>query len=225
MSDEDVEHVIRALSNPNRLALLRALQSPRSLAELELPPSRGDAWGSGERSITRQAVRRHVQELMELGVVIEAPATGDRVTRYLVSHARLFGVVEQLRQIATVRPTVQVEDETVGIRGHSSMTVPEGPHLALVRGVEEGRAFRLSGAGSWTLGRASSCAICIDYDPYVSGEHARVIQKGDVFFLADLAANKNGTLLNWTPMTRGGVAPLKAGDVIGVGMSLLVFRA
>lgn len=42
--------------------------------------------------------------------------------------------------------------------------------------------------------------------------------------LLDLPGNRNGTLLNWKPLARGGVAELKAGDVVGVGRSLLVFR-
>lgn len=225
MSDADVELVLKVLSNPNRLALLRTLQSPKGFADLELSPSRNDGWGSDERAISRQAVRRHVQELIDLGVVVEAPQAADNITRFLVNHARLFGVVEQLRQIATVRPALDMEHETMGLRGRASVAVPEGPHLALVRGVQEGRAFALTEDGAWTLGRARSCAICLDYDPYVSSEHAQIVRKEGGFFLVDLAANRNGTFLNWAPMTRGGIAPLKPGDVVGLGMSLLVFRA
>lgn len=224
MSDADVELVLKVLSNPNRLSLLRTLQSPKAFADLELAPSRNDGWGS-ERSISRQAVRRHVQELVELGVVVEAPPGADRTARYVVDHARLFGVVEQLRQIATVRPAIDMEHETMGLRGGAHVVVPDGPHFALVRGVQEGRAFALVETAAWTIGRARTCAICLDYDPYVSSEHAQVLRKEGGFFLVDLAANKNGTFLNWAPMTRGGIAPLKPGDVIGLGMSLLVFRA
>lgn len=224
-ADADVEQVLKVLSNPNRLQLLRTLQSPKAFADLDLAPSRNDGWGSEERSISRQAVRRHVQELLDLGVVVETPAGQDQPTRFLVNHARLFGIVEQLRQIATVRPTLDLEHETMGLRGAANVTVPGGPHLALVRGVQEGRAFALAEGAAWTLGRTRACSICLDYDPYVSSEHAQIVRKEGGYFLVDLAANKNGTFLNWAPMTRGGVAPLKAGDVIGVGMSLLVFRA
>ena len=38
----------------------------------------------------------------------------------------------------------------------------------------------------------------------------------------DLASNRNGTVLNWSEMARGTVAPLVAGDLIG--MTRLVFR-
>lgn len=225
MSDADVEQVLKVLSNPNRLQLLRTLQSPKGFADLELAPSRNDGWGSEERAISRQAVRRHVQELMELGVVVEVPGSGDTVTRFLVNHARLFGVVEQLRQIATVRPALDLAHETIGLGGRAGVSVPDGPHLALVRGVQEGRAFPLAEGGTWTIGRARACAICLDYDPYVSSEHAQVVRKDEGYFLVDLAANKNGTFLNWAPLARGGVAPIRAGDVVGLGMSLLVFRA
>lgn len=102
-----------------------------------------------------------------------------------------------------------------------------GPHLVLARGVQEGRSFPLARRGedeAWSIGRQRHQPVCLDYDPYISSEHARILSKEGKFFLMDLPNNKNGTLLNWQKMVRGGIAPLKSGDVIGVGMSLLVFR-
>lgn len=219
----DLERVLRALANENRLQLLFSLQDPKGYSELQLPPPREDGWGSDERSISRQAVRAHLRELMAIGVVEEAP-TADGTLQWVVNHARLFGALEQMRALTTVRPRVEVGGETADLERAFATPDVGGPHLVLVRGVEEGRAFPLVKTGEWTIGRGPACAIRLDYDPFISGEHARILQKGPEFFLADVPANKNGTYLNWRRLSRGALAPLKSGDVVGLGMSLLVFR-
>lgn len=215
--------MLKALANVNRLRLLQALQEPKAYADLNLPPSREDAWGSGARAISRQAIRPHLKALMDIGVVTSAPDAGG-VTRYLVDHAKLFGVVEHLRRVADVHPTVELHAPTADLVGRAAAPDVVGPQLALVRGVGEGRAFALRGATAWTIGRSRSAAICLDYDPYVSAEHARVLVRDGRFILKDLPSNRNGTMLTWRPLAAGKAAPLKSGDVVGVGMSLLVMR-
>lgn len=224
---DDLERVLKALSNVNRLRLLVALQTPKSSTEIELSPSRGDKLGSEDRPISRQAVREHLQPLLELGIVRAIDPEEGPGPKYVVDHARLYAVVDQMRTLATVRPVVEVAGVTAELGAKSARAVPTVPHVVLVRGVEEGRAFALDpkGGPEWVIGRKRDAAVPLDYDPYVSTEHARILNKDGRFFLVDSPQNKNGTLLNWNEMVRGGVAPLKSGDVIGVGMSLLVFRA
>lgn len=223
LTPDELERLLKALANVNRIRLLQTLQRPKGYRELDLQPSREDSWGSDERAITRQAVRGHLKALMDIGVVREA-RDGDGAS-FVVNHARLFGVVEELRQLATLRPTAEAGDATMNLDARTPGVDVAGPHLALVRGVEEGRAFPLlSDRAEWTIGRRRSAEICLDYDPYVSSDHARIVRRDGAFFLMDAPASKNGTLLNWSRVARGALAPLKAGDVVSVGRSLLVFR-
>ena len=221
---EELEATLKQLANVNRLRLLETLQTPRRLAEIELAPSREDGWGSSERAISRQGIKHHLQALLELGVVTPA-ATAQGDPGYVVNHAMLFGVVEQLRTLATIRGAVDVAHDTAPLRAGGAAGAVAGPHLVLARGVHEGRAFPLEGKEEWVLGRSSRCDAVLDYDPYISSEHARIVRKPQGWFLQDIPTNRNGTLLNWAPMVKGGVAPLRPGDVVGIGMSLLVFRA
>ncbi len=223
---EELERVFKALANINRLKLLVQLQTPRGYSEIDLSPSRGDSAGSEDRSISRQAVRSHIQELMDIGVVVEAPSDGQG-SQFLVDHSQLFALIERMRSLAQIQPTVEVTGKTLGLEINASPPDADGPHLLLVRGVEEGRCFELDGGdedGQWTVGRASETDITLDYDAYVSSEHAKILRRDGEFFLMDSPANKNGTFLNWEKLTRGGIAPLSSGDVLGIGLSLLVFR-
>jgi DNA-binding transcriptional ArsR family regulator len=220
----ELESVFKALGNINRLKLLLALQTPRGYSEIELTPSRGGQAGSSDRPISRQAVRNHVQELQDIGVVVEAESDGRR-RRFVVDRARLFAVVERMRRLATVEPSQIPAGQTIEMDSEPRGHVPDGPHLALVRGVEEGRTFQLdTGEERHVIGREKDADVVLDYDGFVSGEHATVHRKDDGFFLRDLPRNKNGTFLNWRRLQEGGVAPLAPGDVVGVGRSLLVFR-
>lgn len=223
---EELERVFKALANINRLKLLVQLQSPRGYSEIDLSPSRGDSAGSEDRSISRQAVRSHIQELMDIGVVVETPSD-KQGSQFLVDHSQLFALVEQMRSLAQVQPSVEIDGRTLGLEMNSPPPEATGAHLLLVRGVQEGRCFELDDndeEGQWVIGRATDSDIPLDYDAYASAEHAKIIRRDDEFFLMDSPANKNGTFLNWEKITRGGIAPLSAGDVLGVGMSLLVFR-
>ncbi len=223
---EELERVFKALSNINRLKLLVALQTPRGYSEIELTPSRGTGQGSSDRPISRQAVRGHIQELADIGVLVEADPEARR-RRFVVDRSRLYAVVEQMRTLATVEPTVAAADQTMDLDSEPRPPMTDDPHLALVRGVEEGRVFPLDpdDPGSrFVIGRSAGADVALDYDGYISKEHAHVLIKPDGFFLRDLPSNKNGTFLNWRRMERGGLAPLGAGDVVGVGRSLLVFR-
>lgn len=226
LSLHEMERAFKVLGNINRLRLLVDLQEPKGYSEIDLPPSRSDGAGGGERTITRQAVRSHLQHLLDLGLVreVEAEGTGQR---FIVDHSRLFALMERMREIASVKATMPVEEQTMNLTDGSRTQLPACPHLALVRGVHEGRVFPLEAKGEtrrWLLGRQRDADVCLDYDAYVSSEHAEVLQQEDQHYLRDLPVNRNGTFLNWQRLQPGSTAPLKAGDVVGVGRSLLIFR-
>lgn len=223
---EDLERTLKALANANRIHLLIALQEPRRLGDIDLSPSRRTTWGHEGRAISKQAVRSHIDALVDLGVV-ETRGKPPAELRFVVNHARLFEVTERLRELATVKATVPVQDHTMARDATGAAAAAQGPHLVLVRGVREGQVFPLGGPepeGGWLIGRRRDVAVSLDFDPYVSAAHARIVRREGRHFVADLLENRNGTLLNWQAMARGGIAPLKAGDLIGVGMSLLLYR-
>lgn len=223
---DDLERTLKALANANRIHLLIALQEPRRLGDIDLTPSRRDTRGHEDRAISKQAVRSHIDALIDLGVVETRGRTPSEL-RFVVNHARLYEVTERLRELATVKATVPVQDQTMARDPTGAAAAASGPHLVLVRGVREGQVWPLGGPeppGGWLIGRRRDAAISLDFDPYVSSAHCRIVRREGRHFLADLLENRNGTLLNWQAMVRGGIAPLKAGDLISVGMSMLLYR-
>lgn len=92
------------------------------------------------------------------------------------------------------------------------------PRLIVLRGVDEGKQFDLSGP-SITVGRHSSNAVAL-HDTQVSRRHLelRPLPTGG-YQIFDLGSG-NGTLLNGQPVRS---APLRSGDQIGVGQSILLY--
>src|SRR5207248_1791394 len=74
--------------------------------------------------------------------------------------------------------------------------------------------------GETTIGRAEACDLGLFGDPAVERLHARIVLRADGYLLAD-AAGGGRTLLNDRPVT--GPTPLRDGDVIRVGQSVLRF--
>jgi signal transduction histidine kinase len=89
--------------------------------------------------------------------------------------------------------------------------------LIVIRGVDEGKQFELA-APSVTVGRHSANAVPL-HDTQVSRRHLEVLSGPQGYALRDLGSG-NGTLLNGQPVQ---VAPLRSGDTISVGQTLLMF--
>ncbi len=94
------------------------------------------------------------------------------------------------------------------------------PRLIVMRGVDEGKQFDLVGP-TITVGRHSSNAVAL-HDTQVSRRHMefRGIQGGG-YQLIDLGSG-NGTLLNGQSVHE---APLRSGDTISIGQSVLMYTA
>ncbi|MGQ0536220.1 MAG: FHA domain-containing protein [Methanobacteriota archaeon] len=233
-SDFDrLERYLKALAYANRLELLSLLRRPRTLDEIHLTPGPSKAGGSPDRPISRQAVRAHLEQLEEAGLVRIrlGGRDGKRAQQeYVVDHARLYAVTDELRKLSTFEPEIELDLlATEELRAPRERTWAEGPKLVLVRGVEEGRAFPLKHGDlkaprGWVVGRAPEAAVRLEYDPYVSGENAEVLKIGNEYRLLDLRNSRNGTFLNWHRLGVGAEVPLTGGDVIGVGRSVLLFR-
>ncbi len=91
------------------------------------------------------------------------------------------------------------------------------PRLIVIRGVDEGKQFELTGTGV-TVGRHSANAVSL-HDTQVSRKHLELRPGPNGYELLDLGSG-NGTLLNGQPVQ---VAPLRSGDTISLGQTILMF--
>lgn len=227
--DDALSRSLNALAHPSRLALLRQLRTPKTLREIQLRSQAADEAG---RSISRQAVREHLDRLIAIGVVHAREAHRDygETTEYSLSHQALFAIAEEFRGLARLRPATEPVSATVERRpGSPEPAGTDGPCLVLVKGLDEGRCFALpppgSGRRQWTIGRRRGLEVSLDFDPFVSTENAVVVWEQGRYHVEDLPDSRNGTTLNFAVMSKGERRELKTSDVIGVGRSLLMFRA
>jgi DNA-binding transcriptional ArsR family regulator len=230
---ERLAEVLKALGNPNRLALLHALRRPRMVSDLELHPEQAREGENPDRPISHQAVREHLAKLRAIGVVAvqRNEHDGGIVDEYVLNHPQLFAIVEELRQLGELRAQEQFAPlPTIAAGKPAEVPRDGGPRFVLVRGQGEGRVFplrkdTLSADRGWIIGRKRGLAVSLDYDPFVSGENAEVLLNGNGFTLLDIRSSRNGTLLNFKVLPRGASAPLRDGDIVGVGRTNLVFRS
>jgi DNA-binding transcriptional ArsR family regulator len=220
--DIDFEALARdlePLGNAKRLELLHFLMRPHYLEEV-----------ASHLKMARQAAQKHVDQLLELGVIRKQPGRRESgpVVEYVLVPQRLFTLGEEFQKLGVMKPITAEEvlmRTQVVTKAPKAAPAAEGPALVAVHGMKVGQVWRLApGTGPWTIGRDADRTICLDYDPFVSNRHAEVALRGGRLALVD-AFSTNGTLLNWQRLERGGEAPLRPGDVVGVGKSLLVFRA
>ncbi len=91
--------------------------------------------------------------------------------------------------------------------------------LVVRQGVRAGTAFPLT-TDSVVLGREEGVDISLR-DPEVSRQHARISWQAGTYVLEDLGST-NGTFLNGMQIT--GQRPLRPGDSIGLGQTILVLQ-
>ena len=107
-----------------------------------------------------------------------------------------------------------MDDQTVLASGRPKAS------LVVRQGAQIGTTFPLSGEAI-ILGREEGVGITL-HDPEVSRQHARISWQAGSYILEDLGST-NGTSLNSVQLT--GQRPLRPGDSIGLGETVLVFQA
>jgi DNA-binding transcriptional ArsR family regulator len=218
---------LEALASEARLALLHQLRTPKELHAIRLQANRSRAGENAERPLARQTVSHHLEQLEALGLVYRS-ADAHGVERFALNHQRLFALVDELRGLTRLRPQMvqAVPEGTIPGVPDDGLRLPDGPRLTVAYGWQDGLSFPLQGpAGSrWRIGRAPSCEVALDHDPYVSAENCVVERTASGYVLRDLPGSRNGTQLNWSPLPPGGSAPLASGDVVGAGRTLLVAK-
>lgn len=212
---------LKPLGNPKRLKLLHLLTAPQYLEEI-----------ASRLKMSRQGVRKHLDELVELGVVRKQLARRDfgPVTEYVLNHARLFHLSTEFGKLGSLKPARSQEDAAATLEhattaGGPRVSVAGEPALLMVRGLNEGQVFALADqpGRAWRIGRGKEADIRLDYDPFLSNRHAEVRREQRGFVLVD-AFSRNGTYVNWQKLEKGVPVPLQRGDVVGIGKTLLVFQ-
>lgn len=218
---------LTAIASPPRLTLLRELRAPKALREIELRGESGET--EAERTLARQTVRKHLDKLVEASIVLahDAERSYGRTVEYVVNHQRLFSLAEEVRGLARLRPTTEPAGLT-RVAGPAGQPRLQGPSLVLVKGLEEGTVFPLAAPappGGWIVGRRRGSHVTLDFDEYVSAENTVIEWDGTRHVARDLPSSRNGTLVNFAPLDKGGAQALAHGDILGVGRTLLVYRA
>lgn len=208
---------LKPLASPLRLEILRYLRHPHYLEEV-----------ASHLGLTRQATRRHLDQLVAIGALERRPgvrSTGP-VTEYVTSGQALFRIHDKFELLGSLSSTDAVPNAvTLPATGAARRGgLEQGPALCVVRGMETGRLLRLDGPGRdhWVVGRDGRCQIALPWDPFVSTRHAELRREGRRFLVTDLRST-NGSQVNWSPLLPGASVPLGHGDLLGFGRTLLLY--
>jgi signal transduction histidine kinase len=99
------------------------------------------------------------------------------------------------------------------------MPVASAARLVCVGGADAGRAFAI-GAEGVVMGRGSGAGANLRAND-ISRRHARVFPQGDAFCIEDLGST-NGTFVNGAPVSVTEPTPIRVGDRIQLGESVIL---
>lgn len=211
---ERLAALLSSLANPVRLRLVQRLQRPAFIPDL-----------AREFSLTRQALKKHLDALVDAGIV-SASARRRGVlpaSLYVADPTGFFALREMVADLG-LSPTSAWEPRPtmlVGQAGHGM--AGRGTGLLMVHGDRPGRWFPLAGGTLWTLGREAKAEVALPYDGYASQRHAALRRTQDAWEVTDLHST-NGTAVNFVPLRRGASLPVGHGDVLTVGRTHLALR-
>lgn len=230
---DTVSDRLRLLADANRLDLLQQLSEPKTTDEIELTPSRVSRGSNPDRQLTRQAVRHHLRQLRDQGLVETSSRRrqdGRMVNEFQINQEAFFAVLEELRKLnqricAGRRRRASLLERA----GDAREGWPVGPKLVLVRGLHDGEVYPLdqttaSPPRGWVIGRSPGCSIQLDYDPDVAHQNSEITFQDQGFHLIDLRISNQGTVLNGVQLPVGGQTDLAHGDILEIGSSVFVFQ-
>jgi DNA-binding transcriptional ArsR family regulator len=212
---EDLARALEALSNPVRIGLLHRLGTPSFMPDL-----------ATEFGMTRQALKKHLDELEEMGLVLARQSRRGvlRATEYCANPAGLFALKESILSLAvTTDPASLPPAATLPSVARKPSTLASGPGLLLVHGDTPGRWFGLGGKVSFILGRDAKADVSLAYDAFASARHAMLRKGPSGWTLTDLRST-NGTRVNFQPVPTGETVGIAHGDLLTVGKSHLLIR-
>lgn len=231
---DELARMLEVLANPNRLRLLHQLREPKATSEITLQPEAPRKGENPERPISRQGVQLHLERLASIELVATSKEHRGKalVEVHTINYPRLFALFEEFRALGLIKPLREsAAQATIPGSGLSGPPKASAPHLMIVRGLQEGTVFSLAdenrtAPGSWLLGRKRNLPVCLDYDPYVSAENSELRRRSDgAFTVRSLSSSRNGTTVNLRLLGVDEECPLRHGDLVGAGRTLLIFRA
>ncbi len=191
-SSDQLAQWMGALASPTRLRMLRLLQRPHYLEEV-----------AGHVSLTRQAARKHLDQLVAVGLLERRSGVrpSGAVTEYVLLPEQLFRVLDDFEGFCAVRQGGPADyfKQTVsdggakarmpaaGSAAAAAARAPRSPRrpgdeaaLILMRGLGHGKRVALAGGPghAWCIGRDERCDLVLDYDPYISQRHADIQRAG-----------------------------------------------
>lgn len=205
---------LEALASPTRIQILHRLSSPAYAADL-----------ARQFRMTRQAVRKHLAALAEVGLVRSRPGRRGALpaTLYGVSPIGLFALKERVRALAIrADPLDEPPPPTVHDARRGGPRLQPGPGLLMVHGDVPGRWLPLRGE-AWVLGREPKAEVPLPYDPYASARHALLVREEERWAVTDLDSS-NGTFVDFRRLPPGVATPIRVGSILTVGHSQLLLK-
>lgn len=93
--------------------------------------------------------------------------------------------------------------------------------LVVVKGKDRGAFISLGKSGVHTIGRSDGSDLALKADKKVSTSHARITGMGDERYVLEDLNSTNGTFVNGERISQ---VPLRSGDRVKIGHTLLIFR-
>lgn len=218
---DELGDALSVLGSPTRLEILQALRVPKKASEVRVKANAGPEELPQDRMISRPAVVKHLKVLEAHELVRREDETG----AYVVNQQMVFSLLQEVGQLARIRPVVEVDvEQTRDGPEPTRAEIPEEPRFLLVAGPREGDAFPLTGPGPWTVGRKPDTDVRLDFDPHVSRSQALVARTSEGFTVTPDPGSKNPVLVDFRPVPGGRETPLSEGSVLGVGLSRLVLQ-
>jgi len=212
--DDDLAASFFALSNDRRLCILHLVDEPHTRSEL-----------TDELDISRQAVTKHVDTLLEHGFVREVPSWTDAgpVDRFQVDPKHPYALGKTLVDLGKLEPEESPLGATEGTPDAKAPSDPKA-HLLILDGPDAGERFDLDEGDTWTIGRGDDRDLQLDHDPYIFN-HQREIQTTPNGHAVVDVYSSSGTVDNFAQLPEGGRSELGPGDVIGIGRTSLVYQS
>ncbi len=223
---EELADVLFALANERRLKILHRIDEPRTRTEL-----------ADRMDVSRQAVSKHMDTLLENGFVRELPGWRESgpVDEFQVDPKRLYAIGKTIADLGNLEPTggpSMSDSEPTQIRAAGEEDAEESStgaasakaHLLLLDGPDAGERFTLDGDEKrWTIGRDEDRELCLDHDPYISGRQCEIQEVPEGHAVVDVYSS-NGTFVNFGQLPEGGRTLLDPGDVVEIGRTSLVYQ-
>lgn len=222
LSTSQIENLARmcaALGVAPRLQVLLAAATPQTAGRLT---------EAVQPELSRAAVSGHIEKLYEAGLLVREK-NPDRVDSalYSIAPTQFFALFEGLRTIASIhngtKRAEETQKKTLTDKPLTPFTRPREPHVMVISGFATGDCHCL--AEATTLIGREPCDIHVYWDETVSRQHLKITREASDYWAWSITTRADRSYLNGVPMRREEPYPLRTGDLLQIGATLLMFRA